>query len=130
MHLVGWHSAKTGDFEEARLHVGQLMAVATEQTVPLGMASAHLGYGFIAHYEGRYPEALEEYAKARQTFSEHGGEERLAYTDELCGDTHRAAGDPASTRAAWQAAKRGYLMFGMLVEAERIAAKLKELDED
>jgi len=112
---------------EAREHFDRLLAAAEESGAPPGIASAHLGYGFIAHQEGRLDEALLHYDRAREVFAEYGVDPSVAYVRELTGDSLAAKGAATAAAVEWRTAERVYAEYGTTHELTRVRGKLEDV---
>ncbi|WP_112137986.1 AfsR/SARP family transcriptional regulator [Glycomyces dulcitolivorans] len=125
---VGWHSMVLGDFDEARRCFAEVQAAAPPERRPLAAANTGLGFGYIAHAEGRYEDAVGHYREVLAWFEANEVRVSAAYTREHLGETHRARGDAAAARTQWAAAAEAYDTHGLGSEADRVRAKIKALD--
>lgn len=122
--VTAWHGAQLGHLEDARDRFDKLLAAAAELDAPPGIANARIGLGLLAHKEGRFDEALADYAYAAEVFSDYGLHVSVAGVRDLVGDVLDARGDKAAAVAEWRAAERVYVEFGARFELERVRAKL------
>ncbi|WP_051326104.1 AfsR/SARP family transcriptional regulator [Glycomyces tenuis] len=130
VYVIGWHSAQIGDLDRARTCFQQLLSASRDIDSAVGVATASLGFGYVAHREGRFEDALRCYGDAWRLFGEHGMEAGLAYVAEHVGDTRLAMGEPAAARAEWEKALRLYRAYGNAVYADQVQRKLDAGAED
>lgn len=113
-----------GEIEEARARFQELLTAAETHGVPLGIAAARLGFGRIAHYEGRFEEAFSEYALAGKFYAEQAIPQSAAFAREFTGDVHDTRGDTAAALAEWREAERVYAEYRTSFELGRVRAKI------
>ncbi|WP_026923371.1 AfsR/SARP family transcriptional regulator [Glycomyces arizonensis] len=123
-HVIGWHSARIGDLAEARTCFGRMLSAGRESGVAVAEATALFGFGYIAHRERRFDEALRCYSEARDLYDAPGMESSVAYVDEHIGDTRHAMGDRAAARAEWERALHSYRALDLTVDTGRVQRKL------
>ncbi|PRY59253.1 AfsR/SARP family transcriptional regulator [Glycomyces artemisiae] len=120
---IGWHSALLGEYDEARRCYDKVVEDALPERRGLAKANTDIGFGYIAHAEGRFGEAAERYGRALAWFEADRRRVSAAFTREHLGDTLRASGDGPGAREQWTAAAEVYEAFGLASEAARVRAK-------
>jgi DNA-binding SARP family transcriptional activator len=124
--VAGWHLARLGDFDGARVRFDELMAASLAVGAPLGVAHSNLGLGYVAQLGGRFDDALRHYGLAREGLTEFGQETNVAYVDEHIGDVMESLGDKAGAEAKWRSAERVYAEFRASRELARVRVKLED----
>ncbi|MEU5872380.1 BTAD domain-containing putative transcriptional regulator [Glycomyces sp. NPDC047369] len=120
---IGWHSALLGEYDEARRCYAKVVEDALPERRGLAKANTDIGFGYIAHAEGRFGEAADRYRQALAWFEADRRRVSAAFTREHLGDTLRATGDGPGAREQWAAAADVYEAFGLASEAARVRAK-------
>jgi transcriptional regulator with XRE-family HTH domain/Tfp pilus assembly protein PilF len=103
LNALGWCHTRLGEHARALTYCRRALALI-DPANPRTLASTWDTIGYAHHHLGEYDQAVDAYhqalAKARQAEDRH--EEATLLTH--LGDTHLAAGDRASARAAWRPA--------------------------
>ncbi|RRR96079.1 AfsR/SARP family transcriptional regulator [Glycomyces terrestris] len=124
LYAVGWHSVPLGDLDEARACFAEVRAAARAEGIPLGDANTAIGFGAIAHAEGRFEDAAACFAEALAWYEEQGMAVSAAFAREHLGDARAAAGRLPEADREWAAAAAVYDDAGFTAEADRVRAKL------
>lgn len=104
LNFVGWHLAKTGDFQQAIEFCQQSVAMHRRLGDALGEPSALDSLAFAYRGLGRHAEAVDCYRRAVALFTELGFEHPKAVTLVNAGDAYHDGGDRAAARDAWSQA--------------------------
>jgi tetratricopeptide (TPR) repeat protein len=128
-YAIGWHSARLGDFDEARQCFERLPVAAPPERKPLARANGNVGLGYIAHAEGRFDAAIGHFSESVAWFEANDLPASAAYAREHLGDTRREMGDRAAARSEWKAAAAVYEALGIVPETERVRAKIAAVDD-
>jgi DNA-binding SARP family transcriptional activator len=124
LYGVGWHTARLGNLEEARACFAQVRADAPPEGRPLAKANTDIGFGYIAHVEGRFDAAIGHFTEAIAWLEEHGLMASAASAREHLGDTRQAMGDDTAARGELQGAATVFESLGLASEAARVRAKI------
>ncbi|GAA2125698.1 AfsR/SARP family transcriptional regulator [Glycomyces algeriensis] len=122
-YAIGWHSARLGEFGEARACFERVVRDAVPERRPLAKANTDLGFGYVAHSEGDYRTAIGHFTEALVWYQANDLEVSAAFARDNLGDARAALGEPAAARSEWEAAATAYEAFGLLAEAARVRAK-------
>jgi tetratricopeptide (TPR) repeat protein len=128
LNAVAWCLAQLGRHEDAYAYCEQALALFRKHEDRLGNASALDSLGYIAHQLGEYGTALLHYQAAAQLRRDIGVAQHEADTLVRMADTHRALGQRAEARRAWQWAVGLYRGQHMDAEAQRVQDKLDLLE--
>ncbi|MEU5154431.1 BTAD domain-containing putative transcriptional regulator [Glycomyces sp. NPDC021274] len=122
-YAIGWHSARLGEFGEARACFGRVVRDAVPERRPLAKANTDLGLGYVAHAEGNFSRAIGHFTEALAWYEENDLEVSAAFARDNLGDALAALGESAAARSEWAAAAMVYEAFGLIAEAARVRAK-------
>ncbi|MDA1362258.1 BTAD domain-containing putative transcriptional regulator [Glycomyces luteolus] len=126
-YAIGWHSARLGRFDEARRCFEHVVRDAVPERRELAKANTGIGFGYVAHAEGRYSEAIGHFTEALAWYEANELEVSAAFTRENLGDSLAALGESMTARSEWAAVAAVYEAFGLDTEAARIRAKAAAL---
>ena len=121
LNTIGWHHGLLGDFEQARQHCQQALAIFAELGEP-GHPDTWDSLGYANHHLGHLDQALHCYGRALEFIREIGDGYFEATVLDHLGDTHCALGDLVAADDAWQQAEAILTRLGH-PDAEQVIAK-------
>ena len=130
LNLVGWYSAKLGDYPKARENCLAALARHRRRQDPGNIAITLDSLGFIDHHTGRHAAAVEYYREAVGLLRERADIYQLGETLEAIGHPYLALGRRDQAREVWQEALELYETQRRTDLAKRAQRLLEGLDED
>jgi DNA-binding SARP family transcriptional activator len=124
LNQVGWHLAWVGQFDAARTHCQEALAILRDHQDIAGQAATLDSLGYIDHHSGHHQEAIEYYRQALALVAELGDILRTADTLDSLGHPHAALGQHEQARLVWRQALELYEQQGREQAAERVKAQL------
>jgi tetratricopeptide (TPR) repeat protein len=121
---VGWHQARLGFYEQARVHCETALTMARQNDDRELEATTVDSLGYIDHHTGHHAEALDRYQQALGLIREIGYDYHEADTLKRLGHTQRALGQHDLARATWQRALELYRAQHRAEDAARIREHL------
>jgi len=124
LYGVGWHTARLGNLDEARACFAQVQTDAPQEGKQLAKANTDIGFGYLAHVEGRFDAAIGHFTEAIAWLEANGLMASAASAREHLGDTRQAMGDDAAARDELRDAATVFESLGLASEAARVRAKI------
>ena len=126
-HMVGWCTARIGDFDTARAHCQAALA-RQRHHLPTSEGDTLNTLGYIEHHTGHHEKAVEHFEQALALRRAIGNTYQCTDTLDQLGHAHAALGRHRPARAAWRQALDLYREQERMEDAERVERQLATLD--
>lgn len=125
--MVGWHSARLGDYDTARAHCDSALSLHQHHHSLAGESATLDSLGYIDHHTGHHHHAIDQYQRALAIRRDLGDTYQSANTLDRLGYPHAALGQYDQARIVWQEALDLYRQQGRGEKAERVQQELDDL---
>jgi DNA-binding SARP family transcriptional activator/tetratricopeptide (TPR) repeat protein len=125
LNNVGWSAAQLGDYDLARSHCEDALALNRRDHHREGEAATLDSLGYIAHHTGHHAQAVDYYRQALALFRDLGNAYEEANTLDNLGHPYAALGEYEQAHQVWQNALDLYRSQRRTTDAARLQRNLE-----